>query len=82
MQELFELSATELMGGYRERRFSPVDVVTELSERIELLNPHLNAFCTLNLDAAATKAQESKAAIERGDDRALLGIPIAIKESY
>ena len=80
MPELFELSATELMSGYHERRFSPVDVVAELNERIERLNPDLNAFYTLNLDAAIQKAQESKVAIDRGDDRPLLGIPIAIKD--
>ena len=80
MPELYELSATELMSGYRERRFSPVDVVAELNERIELLNPDLNAFYALNPDAAVQKAQESEAAIEKGDDRPLLGIPIAIKD--
>lgn len=80
MPELFELTATELMSGYRERRFSPVDVVVELIERIERLNPNLNAFYTLNLDAAIQKAQESKVAIARGDDRPLLGIPIAVKD--
>ena len=80
MPELFELSATKLMSGYRERRFSPVDVVAELNERIERLNPDLNAFYTLNLDAAIQKAQESKVAIDRGDDRPLLGIPIAVKD--
>ncbi len=80
MPELFELSATELMSGYRESRFSPVDVVAELNERIELLNPDLNAFCTLNLDAAEQKAEESKVAMERGDERPLLGIPVAVKD--
>ena len=80
MPELYELSATELMSGYRERRFSPVDVVAELTQRIELLNPDLNAFCTLSLDAATRKAQESKLAMERGDERPLLGIPIAVKD--
>ena len=80
MSELFELSATELMSGYRERRFTPADVVAELKERIELLNPDLNAFCTLNLDAAGQKAEESKVAMERGDDRPLLGIPVAVKD--
>ena len=80
MSELFELSATELMSGYRQRRFSPADVVAELKERIELLNPDLNAFCTLNLDAAEQKAQESKVAMERGDERPLLGIPVAVKD--
>lgn len=80
MPELFELSAAELMSGYRARRFSPVDVVAELNERIERLNPALNAFCTLNLDAAIQKARESKSAMERGDARPLLGIPVAVKD--
>ena len=80
MPELFELSATELMSGYRESRFSPVDVVAELKERIEFLNPDLNAFSTLNLDAAGQKAEESKVAMERGDERPLLGIPVAVKD--
>ena len=80
MPEFFELSATELMSGYREGRFSPVEVIAELNERIEFLNPDLNAFCTLAPDAALQKARESNSAMERGDDRPLLGIPVAVKD--
>lgn len=74
------LSASELALGYRRHLYSPVEVVRALSERIESLNPELNAFTTLALDAAASSAKACEQALMRGDERPLLGVPIAIKD--
>lgn len=44
MDNLVGLSAGELLVGYRERLFSPVEVVEALAGRIEDLNPQLGAM--------------------------------------
>ena len=56
MDDLVGLSAGELLDGYRERRFSPVEVVEALAARIEELNPELGAFTTLCLERALDEA--------------------------
>ena len=45
------LSASELAARYRRRKVSPVEVDAVLN-RIEKVNPHLNAFVTLTAEAA------------------------------
>lgn len=74
------LTASELIRGYRERAYSPVEVVRALSTRIESLNSSLNAFTTLSLDAAESTARECERALMSGDQRPLLGLPVAIKD--
>jgi aspartyl-tRNA(Asn)/glutamyl-tRNA(Gln) amidotransferase subunit A len=54
--ELVGLSARQLLDGYRERRFSPVEVVDALAVRIEELNPRRGAFTTLCFERALTEA--------------------------
>jgi Asp-tRNA(Asn)/Glu-tRNA(Gln) amidotransferase A subunit family amidase len=41
---LASFSALELLAGYRERDFSPAEVVDALAERIAELDPILGAF--------------------------------------
>jgi Asp-tRNA(Asn)/Glu-tRNA(Gln) amidotransferase A subunit family amidase len=52
VDELVGLSARGLLEGYRERRFSPVEVVDALAARIKELNPWLGAFTTHCLERA------------------------------
>jgi Asp-tRNA(Asn)/Glu-tRNA(Gln) amidotransferase A subunit family amidase len=54
--ELVGLSARQLLDGYRERRFSPVEVVDALAVRIEELNPRLGAVTTLCFERALNEA--------------------------
>ena len=50
--------------------------------RIERLDPRLQAFRTVFADAARQEARDADAALEDGDERPLLGVPIAIKDSF
>src|SRR5215510_11013791 len=67
----------------RQRRLSPVDLVMACLERIERLQPHLNAFITVAADAALDAAKTAEGEIRQGRWRGPLhGIPVGIKDFY
>jgi aspartyl-tRNA(Asn)/glutamyl-tRNA(Gln) amidotransferase subunit A len=81
--ELVGLSARQLLDGYRERRFSPVEVVDALAVRIEELNPRLGAFTTLCFERALNeaKAVEQRYARDESVGR-LAGVPFGVKDLF
>ena len=50
-------------------------------ERIERLEPELNAFRTLMAERALADADQADARRGAGDERSLLGVPIAVKDT-
>jgi aspartyl-tRNA(Asn)/glutamyl-tRNA(Gln) amidotransferase subunit A len=79
--DLGYLSIAETAAGYRRRDFSPVEITRALLDRIERLNPTLNAFVTVTGERAMAEARDAEARLLRGDDRSpLLGIPVAHKD--
>ena len=75
------LSATELLGLYRSRQISPVDVVKAVYARIEAHDSKVNAFCFLDEEAALTAARESEARWQQGEPRGRVdGVPVTIKD--
>jgi aspartyl-tRNA(Asn)/glutamyl-tRNA(Gln) amidotransferase subunit A len=72
----------ELGERYRRRALSPVEVTRHLLARAEKLDPVLHAFVTLTAERALADARAAEEALGRGDERALLGIPIAHKDIY
>jgi aspartyl-tRNA(Asn)/glutamyl-tRNA(Gln) amidotransferase subunit A len=75
---MFELSARELIDGYRARELSPLEVIDALAARIEELDPRLGAFTTLCLD----RAREEAKAYRADDPRPLAGVPIGVKDLF
>src|SRR5437867_1528885 len=77
------LSIFELSGLMRTRKISPVEVTSVMLERIEKLNPILNAYVTVTADLAMKSAQEAERAIQRGKWRGPLhGVPVALKDLF
>ena len=77
------LSISELSGLMRTRKISPVEVTSVMLDRIEKLNPILNAYVTVTADLAMKSAQEAEREIQRGKWRGPLhGVPIALKDLY
>ena len=65
----------------RRKEVSPVDLTRDCLDRIEKLNPALNAFITVTAEAAMAEARAAEAEIFRGEWRGPLhGIPVAIKD--
>ena len=71
----------ELAPRLRRREISPVELTRACLEKIEKLNPTLNAFITVTAESAMAEARAAEEAIGRGEWRGPLhGIPIALKD--
>jgi Asp-tRNA(Asn)/Glu-tRNA(Gln) amidotransferase A subunit family amidase len=74
-------SASKLAGLIRDRAVSPVEVVEAYLQRIEQLNPTLNAIVTLAPELRE-KAKKAEDAVMSGNHLgALHGVPITIKDT-
>lgn len=66
---------------YRSGHLSPVELTQACLERVEALNPALNAFITVTADAAMRQAEQAERELRSGHDRGPMhGIPVAIKD--
>ena len=74
------LSAGELIEQFSEGSLSPVEVTEALLERIERLNPKLNAFTAVTADIARAAAAKAEIDYRAGTAGALAGVPITIKD--
>ena len=74
-------SATEMLRVLRMRTVSAVELLEMHLRRIERYNPVLNAIVNINYDNARRAAVAADKARARGEDNALLGLPITIKDS-
>ncbi len=81
-QALHELSAPQLMAGYRRREFSPVEVVRSVLGHIELWEHKLQALYLLRPELALAQARASEARWLRGEPLGPLdGVPVTVKEN-
>jgi len=73
------LSAQEIAAQIHGKEVSPVEVARAHLERIERLNPKLNAFVDCKPEAVLAQAREAEKAIRRGEELGPLhGVPISI----
>ena len=79
--DLCSLSATDLVRAYARKQLSPVEVTRAVLDRIEKLNPALNAFCFLDSDFSIKEAKQSEKRWGKGTPQGLLdGVPVSIKD--
>ncbi len=64
----------------RAGEVSPTELVRMSLERIGRLNPELNAFRKVFAERALLEAEQAEARLKAGEERPLLGVPIAIKD--
>ena len=68
--------------GVRKKVISPVELTEVCLQRIEQLNPRLNAYITVIAEAALSQARNLEGEMKRGRWRGPLhGIPIALKDN-
>lgn len=79
--EIAWLGADELTKAYRDRDLSPVDVTRAILDRIDALNPQINAYCLVDHEAALADARASEARWQRGEPLgAIDGVPASVKD--
>ena len=73
--------AAALVRLFRRKKVSPVEVTRVVLDRIEAVNPLLNAYCTVATDSALRAARAAERAVMRGERLGLLhGVPVSIKD--
>ncbi len=78
---MIDISISEASELLRRKKISPVDLATACLDRIERLNPVLNAFITVTDEGALAQARRAEDEIQRGEWRGPLhGIPIGLKD--
>lgn len=76
-------SIAEASAALRGGRVSPIALADECLNRIEALNPALNAFITVTGQLAREQAREAESEIRAGHWRGPLhGVPVAVKDFY
>jgi amidase len=82
MNDIIDASATSLARAIRAKEASSAEVVQAYLQRIEAVNPHLNAVVQLRAEAALAEARAADAALARGQIMGPLhGVPMTIKDS-
>src|SRR6188472_3675588 len=64
----------------RAGEVSPTELVQLCLDRIARLDPQLNCFRKVFAEKALLEAEQAAARLKAGEDRPLLGVPIAIKD--
>jgi aspartyl-tRNA(Asn)/glutamyl-tRNA(Gln) amidotransferase subunit A len=81
--DLCYASIEELQHRIRTRDVAPSHIVERCLERIETLNPRLNAFATVLADGARAQARQADDDIQHGRWRGPLhGVPVGVKDFF
>ena len=75
--------ASELVNLIKNKNLSSVELLETFLDRIEKINPEINAVVTLDAERALQKATKADAAIAKGEDwGSLHGLPMTVKDAY
>jgi len=82
MNSILLLSAHEIAALIRRKTISPVEVARAHLERIERLNPQVNAFVDYHPESVLAQATDAEKAVLRGEELGPLhGVPLSIKSA-
>jgi len=79
-EELAFVGAARQAEMVRAGEVSPKELVQLSLDRIARLDPELNAFRKVFAEKALLEAEQAEARLKAGEERPLLGVPIAIKD--
>jgi aspartyl-tRNA(Asn)/glutamyl-tRNA(Gln) amidotransferase subunit A len=79
---LHDLSAVDMIAGFRARQFSPSEVLDEVLAQVEQWEPHIRALYAFDPDGARAAAKASTERWQRGEStKPLDGVPVTIKDN-
>ncbi|RJX23164.1 MAG: amidase [Ammonifex sp.] len=83
MVDIIWASAAELARAIRTKKISSEEVVNAFLQRIEKINPELNAVVQVAADAARAEAREADKTLMRGEIKGPLhGVPVTVKDAF
>jgi aspartyl-tRNA(Asn)/glutamyl-tRNA(Gln) amidotransferase subunit A len=79
---LHDLSAVDLIAGYRAKQFSPSEVLEEIIAHVAVWEPHIKALYLFDPDGARATAKASTERWNLGEPMGTLdGVPVTIKDN-
>ena len=79
---LHDLSAVDLIAGYRAKQFSPSEVLEEVLAHVAVWEPHIKALYLFDPEGARASAKASTDRWEKGEPMGTLdGVPVTIKDN-
>jgi aspartyl-tRNA(Asn)/glutamyl-tRNA(Gln) amidotransferase subunit A len=79
---LHDLSAVDLIAGFRARQFSPSEVLEDVLAHVAVWEPHINALYAFDPATARAAAKASTERWQKGEPSGPLdGVPMTIKEN-
>jgi aspartyl-tRNA(Asn)/glutamyl-tRNA(Gln) amidotransferase subunit A len=79
---MHDKTIAELAQGLRDKEFSSVELTRHFLDRIERMNPELNAFVTVTGHGALAAAEAADVLLAEGAGGPLTGVPIAQKDIF
>jgi aspartyl-tRNA(Asn)/glutamyl-tRNA(Gln) amidotransferase subunit A len=82
VSSLHDLSAVDLIAGFRAKQFSPSEVLEDVFSHIAVWEPHIKALYAFDPDGARTVAKASSDRWQKGEPVGPLdGVPVTIKDN-
>ncbi len=82
-EDIYYIPASEIAAVIRRQEMTASEITELFIERIQKINPIINAYCTLTFEMAREQAKRADAAIKKGEQIGLLnGIPTSIKDVF
>ena len=79
---LHDLSAVDLIAGYKAKQFSPSEVMEDLLAHVAVWEPHIRALYLFDPDGARAAARASTERWNKGEAVGCLdGVPVTIKDN-
>jgi len=82
LTDLTKLTLADARKGLKAKDFTSTELTGAYLEAIEAANPALNAYVAVTPERALEMARASDAKLGKGDDGALEGIPLGIKDLF
>ncbi len=75
------MSATDMAEAIKRQEMTSLEITEAIIERIEKINPIINAYCTTTFDIAREMANKADSKVKKGEKLGLLnGVPLSIKD--
>ncbi|MBD0747483.1 amidase [Streptomyces sp. CBMA152] len=79
---LADLTARQLLDGYGKGDFTPVEATSAVLDRIEAVQPRINAFVRVDAEQALAQAEAATERRRKGEPLGLLdGVPVSVKDT-